>query len=437
MNNTYILRDSQIKLEKILDSQKIDRDIIVVEGVKKVGKTTLVKEVFNERPHVWIDFETDKSLVREIDLSADFNEFQDILALRYGFVPGKDRALVIDTAHLSEKLTQYLLESREVWQNQTVVLITSLTSRLFSQGIKEVNDSIKRVLVCPYSFLDFVKATKEDYLHDQLLEWNIAKPFNDTLHQKALSVLEAYLNVGGLPSVVAAYHKGNDWHDMLNEFIFDYVDEYKKIRGEKNAGLFETCLQRVSQTLGEPSKTTTVLPSNHKDYPNIPKMMRFIESLSIIYNTPLKTPQTKNSKRLPPKRYVFDHGIRNHFSTTTNELMSSLTSSTRTPTGFVQGLFENHVLCELKSRGIREAISWRQKFNGSEVSFVIRSGQQLIPIDVKPSLKTNKKFFTSLLTCLDSLKLKRGVLFNADKGAIHKIGDKTILQVPIYSVFKL
>ena len=160
MNNTYILRDSQIKLEKILDSQKIDRDIIVVEGVKKVGKTTLVKEVFNERPHVWIDFETDKSLVREIDLSADFNEFQDILALRYGFVPGKDRALVIDTAHLSEKLTQYLLESREVWQNQTVVLITSLTSRLFSQGIKEVNDSIKNTkhaLFSSYTTASFLR----------------------------------------------------------------------------------------------------------------------------------------------------------------------------------------------------------------------------------------------------------------------------------------
>ncbi|EKD50457.1 MAG: hypothetical protein ACD_62C00538G0003 [uncultured bacterium] len=440
--NSLFFRESDEKFVTLLKYNKQkQRDIIIVDGIKKIGKSTLIKNRIQHASHVWLDLNKDRVILKEIEASHSFSEFQDILSIRYHFIPNTGLILVIDGAHESKIIGSYIAQMKELWQNQTVILIVSNISLLLRERIKELDPYIVRHTVMPLSFAEFLVATGENYLHDQLANWNIAKPFTDTLHTRALEVLENYLNIGGIPTVVESYLNGQSWNDFFVAYFFDYVAEYKSLHGEERANLFEESLRKTAQSLGMPSKLTTIIPSLKRNYRSVSELFFFLEQLGLVYKIPLKSPAEKKesgkTSKIPPKRYLCDHGIRDHFNQLPLKLLSSLYTNTRTPKGFIKGILENFVLCELKARGLRDAISWRQKINGSEISFIIKTSTNFIPIDIRPSPKTNKKFFSSLQACMSEMALNQSVLFSADKGRVIEFDKQRILQVPFYCVAKL
>src|SRR3989338_4297796 len=207
----YIARGAEKEFLTLIQEQNTHRDILLVEGARQVGKTRLTKHVLTHFPHIWLDLQEEKAFVRKIDATSSFHLFSDLLAAEKGFVPGQGKILVIDEAQESEKLGAYVRYMKEVWENQTVILLGSMMSRLFRKGIKYPVGRTKHLRIFPMTFFEFLKGIGEDLLLEKLQTWNFDQPLSPPFHAKAITLFDQYLKVGGLPEVVFLYGHQKNW----------------------------------------------------------------------------------------------------------------------------------------------------------------------------------------------------------------------------------
>lgn len=433
--NSYILRDLEQKLEILINKKQKNHNVILVEGARQVGKTSLVRHVCQNRTHIWIDLQKDRSLMRQIDQTQSFEEFTDLLALEKGFRPSSGKILIIDEAQESHKLGEYVRYMKEDWANQVVILMGSLIHRLFRKGVKYPVGRVQRFPVYPFSFREFLRALDENYLHEKITSWSLEDPFHSTLHTKALETLSLYLQIGGLPAVVLAYKNKQDWQDKLIELSFDYIEDYKRIEGEERSNLFELCLKRVAETLGSQSKLSTIVAVNQPGYRQVPDILNLLENWKLIDKIPIETPQQTRNNKIPPKRYLFDLGIRQRFSPISGKITNFLSDAFLLHSPYYGGVIENFVLNELRSCHLKDISCWREKPNGSEIDFLVKTPTALYPFEVKTSLKTNQKFLISLKRFFEHHpSVKTGFLINGEVGKKFQVGKKTIQQIPFYAV---
>lgn len=430
---SLISRESEQKLVDLFNNSDEFQDVILVEGARQVGKTTLLKNTLKNRQHLWIDLQQDRSLVREIDGTQSFQEFTDLLALRFNFRPSQGSLLVIDEAQDSSQLGSYVRYFKEKWPRQTVVLLGSLMHRLFRGDVCFPVGRVTRFNVYPFNFREFLTTLEKDYLLEKLDQWSPDHYFHSTLHQEFLNLWEEYVRVGGLPAVVLAYKNKQDWQDRLVELSFDYVEDFKRIHGEDKSGLFELCLKRVAATLGSPSKLSSFVSSHQLAYRHIPDILSLLENWKLVHKISVTTPQATNQNKIPPKRYLFDHGIRQRFQPLLQKQFGEDRDNTVRPENWFGGVCENFVLNELLSFGIKDVSCWREKTNGSEIDFVFTLGSEKIPLEVKSSPKANLHFFSPINRFVQLHGGEKGVLVSAGAGFSVLKNKSTNYQVPFYA----
>ena len=154
----------------------------------------------------------------------------------------------------------------------------------------------------------------------------------------------------------------------------------------------------------------------------------------LIYKVEFETPASPGISRIPPKRYCFDHGIRQVFGPVSLRIPEIFEERGRMNATYLGGIFENAVLNELKPHETQKTVAWRKAVNGSEVDFLFTRSQRTIPIEVKSTTKINRRHFTSLLEYLDFSGKKEGLLISGGKGSVHSQKGKTITQVPFYAI---
>lgn len=433
----YILRWVERDLQELLISNDLHRDVILVEGARQVGKTRMVAHALRAIPHVWINLEREKRLVREIDATEEFSTFTEWLAARKGFVPGNGQILVIDEAQESRCLGGYVRSMKEEWPNQTVILLGSLMARLFREGVRYPVGRVRRVHVYPFTFLEFLDAVGETDIKKRIDTWTVDAPLSEPFHLKAMTHFFDYLQIGGLPEVVSLYRSAKSWKDKLEELTYDYIEDFKRVEGEEKSTLFEHTLKRIANTIGAPSKLSTLVASHQSGYRALPDILTLLENWSLVYKVAIDGPQLSKNNRTPPKRYLFDHGIRQALSPISLQFQSSPQEERTHDFSNFGGIFENAVLNELKRFEKRKISSWRKEPNGSEVDFLCPLHQTTLPIEVKAAMKINRKFFSPILNALDALKERVGVLASGARGERYRFEEKEILQIPFYAVSRI
>ena len=118
MNNNI----SRLQLEKLrsLVLSTNNRDVLLIQGARQVGKTTLIEQALAPLNPVYaLNFERDLDTLRDIDRSNSFDEFTRILRLRFNTpdfdLPGS--IIFLDEAQESEKIGSYVRFMKEEWQH--------------------------------------------------------------------------------------------------------------------------------------------------------------------------------------------------------------------------------------------------------------------------------------------------------------------------------
>ena len=310
MDITYTERHGERALERFIADPMPHKPVLLVEGARQVGKTTLVEHVLagSAKPTVRINLERDSLDRMAFDECRDFAAFQDLLLDRHGFRPNADQVLFIDEAQESRKLGAFVRFMKEEWPRATVVLSGSTLRRLFRPHTRYPVGRVRRLVLGPFSFSEFLRAVGQGHLADQVLGDDTQ--FSDQRHDHLLARFDQFLAVGGLPAVVQAYAAGDDHALVRRQIVADYEQDFIRLFGEESVDIATACLRSVANFVGGVSKNTSVVPApSSRVNARINEVFARLESWHLILRSEQKGSSAHASHAYLPKRYLFDTGV--------------------------------------------------------------------------------------------------------------------------------
>ena len=205
---------------------------ILVEGARRIGKSTIVKEFAkNEyKSYILIDFANASDTVFDAfeKHKNNFDELFMILSLEYGTKLFKRESVIIfDEVQLypqARQLIKYLVADGRYDYIETGSLIS----------IKENVQNIlipseeRKLKMYPLDFEEFCWCFGEEILVDYIKKcFKEMKPLEDSLHDKAMLLFKQYMLVGGMPKSVIAFLEGARDFDSADREKRDILNLYR------------------------------------------------------------------------------------------------------------------------------------------------------------------------------------------------------------------
>lgn len=435
---THVPRRLEPILVELLRETRPHHDVILIEGARQVGKTTLAELALEQAglPAISLNLEKQTLICSRIDETREFAEFEELLRDELRFDPRVDNVLFVDEAQESRKLGGYVRFMKESWPAARVVLSGSTLARIFREDVRYPVGRVRRFVVRPFTFTEFLTAGG----HEQMARDLVADPgsVSPARHERLLKHLDQFLLVGGLPEVVLLHASGGDFGRRRAEIIADYGQDFIRLFGEDTMAIVQGCLRSVANFVGSPSKNTSVIPQpTNKVNDEIRRVFTRLESWRLVLHCEQRGPSPEASQRFLPKRYLFDTGVLRHLrerALPSINIASTLDAAERRPLG---GIVENQVAIELTDL-FGELAGWKKSSAGLEIDFVCRVGERVVPIECKATLRIKRTHLRGLSNYLHMHGQVLGVLVSfAPLGVVEGMEGATILNVPLYLVERL
>ena len=222
--------------DKLLEWKKLysDRYAVLLEGAKRVGKSTIAESFAkNEyKSYILIDFsKTTNKILECFDDIGNLNIFFLRLQAETGTTLYEHDSLIIfDEVQLFPKARQaikHLVADGRYSYLETGSLIS------IKKKVKDIlipSEEMK-IQVYPMDYEEFCDATGNNYgLLKQI--YDSASPIGQATNRKLMRDLRIYMAVGGMPQAVEAYVNGKNFSeiDMVKRQIITlYEEDFKKI----------------------------------------------------------------------------------------------------------------------------------------------------------------------------------------------------------------
>jgi len=426
-------RDIEPLLSKML-ANETSREVILVEGARQVGKSTMVGQVLRstERPHVAIDLEKDRKTARLIDRTEDFEDFSALMRDHCGLQD--NGILFLDEAQECPILARYVKSFKEDWRGVRVILTGSSMNRLFTLETRIPVGRTRSLCVFPFNFSEFLRGLG----HIELADFVGSAPswIPASRHDHLLQLYDRYLHTGGYPEAVKALAAGEDAEAVTDEIMGMLQDDFAR-KEDYDAALFEETGRAVAGHVGSPSKYTHVNATKY--YAR--RVIEAMKAWHIVLEVHPHTLDPQHSDFLP-KRYLHDLGVVNRnraMAVPSVSLLRTLDPPLRTPLG---GLFENSVLLSLlEGESAKKQVgTWRKGAKSAvEVDFVLdATGLEVkIPIECKATLAVKRRHVDSVADYLTATRQHFGVIVTAAPlGMVRRGEAHCILNVPAYIATK-
>lgn len=350
-----------------------EKEITLITGPRQVGKTTLMKHLEED-----LKKRGENTLFLDLDREQDrpFFDSQNRLIQRITYEIGKEKGYVfIDEIQRKENARLFLKGIYDM--NLPYKLIVSGSGSLeLKEKIHESLAGRKRAF--ELSTLDF-----DEFVDFKTEYKNITQlaPFFDLYKEIARQYFEEYLNFGGYPRVVLETEISKK-QAVIDELYKSYLEKDISVllNIQKSDSLTQLVRILAAQTgnlvnISELSNTVGIAVPTVKEY------LWYLEKTFIIHKV---TPFFKNIRKEITKAsiyYFVDLGLKNY---SLNQLGTA--TLIIPPQGF---LFQNFVFNYLKD-GLRGKFSsvtihfWRTQ-DKTKVDFVINTGLEVIPVEVKYS----------------------------------------------------
>ena len=429
---TYISRNIEPELYGFIKSLDEHKDVLLVEGARQVGKSTVVEHVISQFQvgKTIINLEKDRLFRLKIDECKQFSEFEDLLRISFGFDPTKGSILFIDESQESMMLGRFVRFMKESWPRTTTILSGSTLARLFRKDVRYPVGRVKRLTVSPFSFYEFLRAGKNDFLLEKL---KTPSQISTIVHKELMLNLDKYLEVGGLPAVVLEYFSDRDFRQLRSAVIADYEQDFIRLFGEDDLSIVKACFKSVANYVGSPSKNSSVIPSpttpvHHK----INQVFTRLEQWKLIFRSEQHGVSPEHSHRYLPKRYLFDTGILRHYREAAVPPIALIDSTGPDLGKLLSGIIENQVAIEL-ARNTSDLNGWKKSPSGMEIDFILRHKDVIVPIECKAATRIKKTHLKGILSYLKTYDQKKGVVVSLSPYEhIDYDGGFTVVNIPLY-----
>jgi len=407
------------KIEKEMRSWLKRKEIILLKGPRQSGKTTLLLHLKEKTGGNYVTLEDESQL-------KTFEENPKEFVKRYI----DKKYLFLDEAQYSKKAGKIIKLLFDLFSNKLKLIVSG-------SGSFDIKVEIGKYLVgraiyfelMPLDFEEFIMWKMPD-LHKIFLDYKKAiKEFiingkniniKPAFEQEFKTLLSEYLIFGGFPAIVKEKNE-NIKKELLKNLTRTYLEKdiffFLNIRHIEK---FRTLLSYLSFNIGSLIEISSIMRELKMDYKTVENYLSILSNTYIISQvSPFHKTLTTELKKAK-KIYFNDLGLR-------NSIINNFSSiDTRTDKGV---LIENFIFNELKSN-FKDNINYWRTTGKAEIDFVLHTGNEIVPIEVKKQTKLGKSFFSFLKT----YKPKRALVFTEREFGIKKVNDTKVAFVPHYFV---
>ncbi len=375
-----------------------DRYAILLEGARRVGKSTIALEFAkNEyKSYILIDF----SIVSNEILSCfdDINNL-NMFFLRLQALTGVSlyeggSVIIFDEVQLFPKARQAIKHLVKDGRYHYIETGSLISIKKNVQNILIPSEEMK-IQVYPMNYEEFCLATNNNYDILRQLFLN-KKSVGQDVNRKLMRDLRIYMAVGGMPQAVEAYVNGENFATIdriKRQIIYLYEDDFKKIDPSgRISALFHSIPAQLSK--GQKKYRLSNVFGKRVTGKDEELLYELLDSKTALacYNTTDPLVSLSATKDLDSyKLYLSDTGL---FVTlmfidrkeTENEIYAKLLSD-KLPANLGY-LYENLVAQMIASMGNELYYHTWAKKNSThyyEIDFLISKGSKIIPLEIKSS----------------------------------------------------
>lgn len=326
---------------------------VAVTGARQTGKTTLVKQIFKDKPYVSLENPDNRSFALEDPR---------------GFLANYPNGAILDEIQRTPALFSYLQEILDNTKQKGLFILTGSNNFLLQQSISQtLAGRIATIHLLPFSI--------EELKNGKVL------PKND----------DELMIKGFYPPV---YDQEIDPQEWCPNYIRTYIEkDVRQIKNITDLIVFERFIKLLAGRSGQELNNSALAVETGVDVKTVQSWIGILESSFIIY---LLKPHHKNFNKTivkRPKLYFYDSalvcyllGIRDNNHLQTHPLKGAI--------------FEGMVITELLKNRTNAGLDinlfyWRDK-TGHEVDLIIDNGKTLLPIEIKSGMTISKDYFKNI-----------------------------------------
>ena len=371
------------------------KQIIVISGVRRSGKSTLLKQMSLKIPQFYyVNFDDERLINFTVE---DFNKLIIIWKKKF-----QSEYIFIDEIQNIDNWERFV---RRVHDEGYKLFITGSNAKLLSSELStHLTGRYKKIELFPFSFKELVGYSKV----------NISDSPTSETKAKVLKLFDDYLIHGGFPEYIK--YKDNEYLKRTYEDII-YRDIITRF-GIKEVRSFRELTNYIfTNFTKEASYNTLKNILGIKTTMSVRNYVGFLEESYLIFELFKYDFSLKKQYISDKKLYVIDNGMRNatafYFSEDRGRLL------------------ENLIYIELKRRG-GNLYYFKDK---SECDFLIQEKNNIVQaLQVTQKIdKTNeKREFDGLINALDRLNIKDGLILTENQNEIRTVNSHKIVIKPIW-----
>ena len=413
---------------------KPDRMPLIINGARQVGKSYILQEFGKQEfdNYIMVNLEVDKALVEKFEeniIPATIIQYLES-AHSQRIIPGRS-LIVLDEIQACERALTSLKYFCEQAPEYHVVAAGSLLGVAINrQKYSFPVGKVDEMTLFPMDFEEFLWASERKRIADLIREHYESNESLD-IHSTAIDFYNKYLIVGGMPAAVKEFINTNSFvavADIQNRILNEYIADMAKYAEPSVSIKIRACYESIPSQLAK---------ENHKfQYSIVQKggsATIFGESIEWLKYSGVVLKCRKTTRgTMPVKVYVDLSDFKLYMSDIGMLTMQSgiatqvILSPLETENSFAGAIAENYVAQAFASNMI-PLLYWKND-NTAEVDFVIQSGVDIIPIEVKAGVRVHSK---SMSVFMSKYKCSYGIRISKKNFGF----ENRIKSVPLYAAF--
>lgn len=382
--------------------ESTSRKPLILQGARQVGKTFLVNEFGKENYDklFCLNFEQDPAISSLFDSSIDPYNLIDNIGLYFGEkITHENTLLFFDEIQIAPRVLTSLKYFQEQVPEFHIIAAGSLLGVSFGKESSFPVGKVNFLTMYPMSFSEYLTATGDQLFLEQLNSINDIKPFPQAIHEKMLYHLKMYLFLGGMPEAVHEYINNKDIakvREIQNDILAAYERDFSKYTERNQAVKTSEFWNSIPGQLARENKKFKYkdIRKNARSsmYDQTIEWLRKAGLINIAYNVELpRIPLSAYADYTKFKVYMHDVGL---LAAKLNITSDQIISPDALFKGFNGAFIENYAAQELTSLGNKPLYYWTSR-SDAEVDFLLESGQQIFPLEVKSGTSRNTKSLQS------------------------------------------
>lgn len=382
------------RLSPTLTKEVSSSRIVVVTGMRQVGKTTLMRQLFNniKSPHkIFLDLEN--PLNQKAFEEVNFDNIIPNLE-QFGFSLGKKSFIFLDEVQSAPKIVKAI---KYLYDHYQIKFFLTGSSSFYLKNLFPESLAGRKVIyeLFPLDFEEFLifkekkRRTSPDWysIKEKFLFFALNK--NRVSYELYKKYFNEYLEYGGFPAVVLEKDRARKKQILEDIFKSYFEKDIKSLADFKELSKLRDLILLLTNRISSKIEITKIASEIGVSRETVYSYLNFLEKTYFIF---LINPFSRNidgEVKGAKKIYFCDNGLLNY--------LGKVSDGT---------LFENVVFLNLKKQG---SLNYYEKYKGPEIDFIL---DKKVALEIK--IKGDNQDLKRLKRISEGLKIKEYYLIVKD-----------------------